>query len=121
MPSDQPTVQLAFDRLERVLLELAEALPAALQELRALQATPPEAGSHTDVIDDHAVEEVITLDEAAEYTGYSLGAVRAAAASGRLKSTQQEPHGRRRTTRADCDAWLHDSRPSPPRRRRTTT
>jgi excisionase family DNA binding protein len=121
MPSDEPTTQPVFDRLERVLLELAEALPAALQELRALYEARPEAGSHIDVIDDHAADEVMTLDEAADYTGYSLGTVRAAAASGRLNSTQQEPHGRRRTTRADCDAWLQDSRLHPARRRKKTT
>ena len=116
MPSDQP----ALDRLERVLLELAEALPAALQEFRALCETPPRDGSQAE-IDGRTVDEAMTLDEAAEYTGCSLGTVRAAAVSGRLKSTQPEPHGRRRTTRADCDAWLQGGTPVPPLRRRRRT
>ena len=118
MPADQPSAQsAALERLERVLLELAEALPAALKELGGLG---PAAGNGplSDSIDDHADTDSITLDEAAEYTGYSLGTIRAAATSGRLKSTQPEAYGRRRTTRADCDAWLQEGTPGWPRRRR---
>jgi excisionase family DNA binding protein len=48
----------------------------------------------------------LTVREAAEYSGLSPGAIKAAIEGGKLKATKLGPRGARVVKRADLEAWV---------------